>query len=413
MRSEHLAWLLLWALPSCGHEERSPAKPSADACADSTVTWETFADGFFRTWCSGCHAATQVGDERHDAPEGVDFDTYTSAVALAPLIRLAATGEMAYMPPTGGVSATDRALLLEWLDCGTPGAPTDAEVACEALPATPSSVIVDQADADALCAGGPVRVAGDLELRGDVVVDCVCGVTGTLAVDGVVAARALRTAGAVEVAPGSAVDLPELMDVAGSLTISDLAAADLSLPQLRTVAGELLLAGNPGLETLSLPRLERVDGDLVLADDPLLVDIGDLLAVETVGGVARFTRTGLIDADPLRFATSLNAATIADNADLLRIGGPELTNELPGDLIVRDNPALQVLGGWDTLIHLAGDLRIERNGALTTLLGFHHLDAIDGDVIIVDNPSLPRAEIEELLDGVTISGAIAITGNAP
>jgi hypothetical protein len=85
-------------------------------CAgEPVVTWANFGQGFLREQCQACHASTVVN--RGDAPADVIFDTEADAVRLAARIEARALGEPPSMPPEGGVSDTDRALLDLWLRC--------------------------------------------------------------------------------------------------------------------------------------------------------------------------------------------------------------------------------------------------------------------------------------------------------
>lgn len=104
--------MILLLLAACGGDVDSVA---ADPCADrARPSWTGFADGFFRTYCRSCHSAT--APDRHDAPEGLDFDTEEQAVALAASVRSSVL-ERETMPIGLGVLDVDRELLTDWLDC--------------------------------------------------------------------------------------------------------------------------------------------------------------------------------------------------------------------------------------------------------------------------------------------------------
>jgi uncharacterized membrane protein len=98
------------ALAACGDDvDRT--------CASTDLTYETFGAAFVTSWCRGCHSRDQM--MRQGAPEGVDLDTRADVARLAGAIR-ALAGAGRAMPPAGGPSAEERALLVEWLDCGAP-----------------------------------------------------------------------------------------------------------------------------------------------------------------------------------------------------------------------------------------------------------------------------------------------------
>lgn len=103
-----MIWILLM---SCAASEVADSGP----CAQPTVTWDSFGQGFLITHCQGCHASTSP--QRYGAPEGIYFDTHEQAEALQSAIeRTVLTAET--MPPAGGLNDEERELLGEWLACG-------------------------------------------------------------------------------------------------------------------------------------------------------------------------------------------------------------------------------------------------------------------------------------------------------
>jgi len=85
-------------------------------CADApVVTWNSFGHGFLLENCQSCHA--QEAEDRHDAPAEVSFDTHPDALLWAARILERAAADPPTMPPQGGTSADDRALLSIWLTC--------------------------------------------------------------------------------------------------------------------------------------------------------------------------------------------------------------------------------------------------------------------------------------------------------
>lgn len=87
-----------------------------EECADEPeVTWATWGDGFFRTWCQSCHSADTP--QRNGAPESVDFDTRADVSRQASAVRRAVL-ETETMPLGGGLAEDDRLLLDILLRCG-------------------------------------------------------------------------------------------------------------------------------------------------------------------------------------------------------------------------------------------------------------------------------------------------------
>lgn len=105
---------LLFAL-GCGTEtaDTGTTKAPADGC---TPTWDGWTDGFMATWCRTCHSETTPN--RHDAPEGVDFDTRQQVLDQADRIRARVLDERT-MPLGGGVPDEELELLEAWLTCAS------------------------------------------------------------------------------------------------------------------------------------------------------------------------------------------------------------------------------------------------------------------------------------------------------
>ncbi|MCC6623618.1 MAG: hypothetical protein IT385_20335 [Deltaproteobacteria bacterium] len=112
----------LLALAACddGADPHAPADVAAtplDWCELApVVTWDNFGQGFLVENCQPCHAS--ASQARHEAPEDVVFDTLADTTRLAERVLIVATGDDPEMPPAGGVSPEDRALLEVWLRCG-------------------------------------------------------------------------------------------------------------------------------------------------------------------------------------------------------------------------------------------------------------------------------------------------------
>jgi hypothetical protein len=139
--SRHAAALLALAVAACGAGDvlapggaGADAGPVADAppyveggtladrlCpAESFLTYQNFGSAFFSEYCTGCHSSELPPAMRQDAPETVNFETLDKVRAEAPLIYLRAADAYRSMPPVGGPSGEERALLGEWLACGAP-----------------------------------------------------------------------------------------------------------------------------------------------------------------------------------------------------------------------------------------------------------------------------------------------------
>jgi hypothetical protein len=110
-------WLLLLAV-GCGDDggDSSAAAEIDPLCVDApTVTWDSWAGGFFRTYCTACHAETNT-ESRLGAPVGVDFDSETNASLWAERVRVRVIDD-GDMPVGGGVYDDDLYLLDIYLTC--------------------------------------------------------------------------------------------------------------------------------------------------------------------------------------------------------------------------------------------------------------------------------------------------------
>jgi uncharacterized membrane protein len=92
----------------------------------STLSYETFGQSFFESYCLRCHSVENVGMvARNGAPEDVNFDSVEMVRPLARRIDFMAVigpGRTArLMPPSDPRPSDDeRRMLGEWLSCGAP-----------------------------------------------------------------------------------------------------------------------------------------------------------------------------------------------------------------------------------------------------------------------------------------------------
>jgi uncharacterized membrane protein len=91
--------------------------PGSQECTSSALTYQTFGEPFIASWCRGCHSAELLPEMRQQAPLEVNFNSKSEVQRFAKRISfLVATA--ATMPPAGGPTAAERALLQEWIACG-------------------------------------------------------------------------------------------------------------------------------------------------------------------------------------------------------------------------------------------------------------------------------------------------------
>jgi len=112
-----LVLLTAAATPGCG-TKRNPVR-ILDVPA-TALTWCADVDPIMRRLCTSCHAST-----RPSPPRGVVLDTYAGVSAAAS--RASQLMQSGAMPPGGGATAADDAVLVGWIRQGKPecGGPAD------------------------------------------------------------------------------------------------------------------------------------------------------------------------------------------------------------------------------------------------------------------------------------------------
>jgi uncharacterized membrane protein len=104
-------------------EQEEEGTPTGSTCpSGSTLTYDNFAKPFAEKYCTRCHSSTLMGDARHDAPLGHDFDSEAGILLVAEHVdEHAAAGPNAVntlMPPDGAKpTEAERWQLGEWLAC--------------------------------------------------------------------------------------------------------------------------------------------------------------------------------------------------------------------------------------------------------------------------------------------------------
>jgi hypothetical protein len=110
----------VWML-SCA-ADATPTATGAVCPADSTLTYETFGQGFMEAYCTRCHASDLHGADRHGASLYHDFDSLLGVLRVWEHVdQYAAAGPNSVnklMPPDGEKPTLgERTQLGEWLAC--------------------------------------------------------------------------------------------------------------------------------------------------------------------------------------------------------------------------------------------------------------------------------------------------------
>jgi hypothetical protein len=89
--------------------------------AQPADTWNTFAQGFFASYCTRCHSSTLTGPiARNGATDGFNWDDEQSVKGHLAMIRQA-VGVANFMPPSAPVpTCAERQRLVEWIDNQAP-----------------------------------------------------------------------------------------------------------------------------------------------------------------------------------------------------------------------------------------------------------------------------------------------------
>ena len=107
--------LLLAAPLGCGEPVGDTGPGACDR--DPPLSWDTYGATYVGRHCNGCHSSLMPESMRQGAPLGVDFDTYAGVLASADRVAARATGVDPSMPPGGGPSTDEIAMLAEWRTC--------------------------------------------------------------------------------------------------------------------------------------------------------------------------------------------------------------------------------------------------------------------------------------------------------
>jgi uncharacterized membrane protein len=87
---------------------------SSDCTSANEVEWNYWTDGFFSTYCNGCHSSTTVN--RYGAPESINFDSEQEVLFQADLIYNSVLITQ-NMPKGGGIGEDELQFLKTYLIC--------------------------------------------------------------------------------------------------------------------------------------------------------------------------------------------------------------------------------------------------------------------------------------------------------
>lgn len=280
----------------------------------------------------------------------------------------------------------------------------------------PTVIRVDQEQPGANCANGGVSINSGADANSDGVLQdseientqYVCnGATvvrcadGGSAFDGSITLRD----------PADFAQLAGKTCVDGDLIIAGLAGEIPALPELATVTGEVVIAGNSDLTTLDgLSALRTIGQSYLIQGNDSLVDIAALASLDRVLSIFLVGDNALPDLAGLSTLTSLDTKlTISNNRGLTSLHGLEgvLT---ASTLTIRSNSSLADLTALANL-RSATVLEISGNSVLTSLT-LANLEKVDVRLLVNGNPHLASVSLPVLAtlsDGIVFSGDPAMT----
>ena len=106
---------------SCGGDKADSANEAGPDCSrHPALNWDNFGKPHMDKHCNGCHSVLIPLEQRQNAPIGVDFNTYGDVLEWYDRIIARSTKKVLdepSMPPGGGLSDGELAMVLEWFEC--------------------------------------------------------------------------------------------------------------------------------------------------------------------------------------------------------------------------------------------------------------------------------------------------------
>ena len=96
---------------ACG-EKMDPLVDPDEVVSD--VTYTSHIKRILDESCIGCHASYRVGEDRNNAPPGIDYDTSEAAQTYGPGGNSRIQADV--MPPSTPLSVEAKNLFQEWID---------------------------------------------------------------------------------------------------------------------------------------------------------------------------------------------------------------------------------------------------------------------------------------------------------
>jgi len=287
-----------------------------------------------------------------------------------------------------------------------------AVVGCTHPGASPPVTVVrvDPEPPGANCASGGVAIHTGLDQNHDGVLEDG-EITSTQYVCNAASTVACPTGAAVYSGTATVDDLGMLAGITcidGDLIIAGLAGELPSLPELQTVTGEVVVAGNANLTSLDgFLALTEVGQSYLIQSNAALTDISSIAQLDKVLSIWIVGNDALQDLAGLSSLNALHTGiSVSNNGGMTSLHGFENIVTISGGLIVDSNRSLTDLGALASLRSVAA-MDISGNATLPQI-ALPSLEKVSVRLLVNNNPALIDVSIPKL---VTLSDALTISGN--
>jgi hypothetical protein len=191
---------------------------------------------------------------------------------------------------------------------------------------------------------------------------------------------------------------PALTEIAGSLSYQQvLGNIELNMPQLTRIGGSLQIAELPIVDFKGFGQLTHIGNYLSAFSNYQLRSFAGLEKLQSVGTIYVMNNPLLDDFTGLNgLLTVQDDIVVQENAGVKNFHGLENLSGTIGRLLVDSNQELLSFDGLSGLRGTTGQVTITNNVRLKNLAGLANVTTA-GPVMIENNPQLPQAEVQSML----------------
>lgn len=191
-----------------------------------------------------------------------------------------------------------------------------------------------------------------------------------------------------------------------------------SFPALKTVGDKLRFSWNDAMKEIAdFPKLESIGGRLKVDNNQELRKIGnfplltsvqglefrDSDKLESIGSFDQLVNTGSLEWYFLDNLTTMGSFPRLERAATFNFGENHSMESLA------DFPALYAIEGSSSYMYA---VEIWGNQKLAAIDGLKNVTTVDGKIYIADNPELPQADVDDLIDALDeLTGSVITCGN--